>query len=160
MMRIAALLLVFTLAGCSTPGPPLPEEWKGRDLRQPGWTNTTLQPEWTLVLEYPLSSGSELDWDWFTQGQRQLYFQVVYMQGKQPQKMVARHLDQDKAGISAPQSGVYQVIWMNDSIFDAAFTWKAREGYSQKLYPPNEGPGCLILANSMPCIAGASNGSP
>lgn len=153
MMRLSAALIAFALAGCSDPGPPLPEEWKGRDLRQPGWTNTTLQPEWTLVLEYPLSSGSELDWDWFAHGQRQLYFQVVYMQGQQPNKMVARHFDQDKGAISAPQSGVYQVIWMNDSVFDAPFTWKAREGYSQKLYSPNEGPGCLTMATTAPCLA-------
>ena len=153
MRALTAMVVGFSLAGCPDPGPPLPEEGKGRDLRQPGWTNTTLQPEWTLVLEYPLSSGTELNWDWFVHNERQLYFQVVYMQGKEPQKMVARHFDQDKSQISTPQAGVYQLIWMNDAVFDATFTWKAREGYWQKMYPPNEGPGCLLLAATKTCLA-------
>lgn len=149
---LVALALAILLAGCSDAGAPLPPEWKGRDLREAGWTNTTLEPEWSLVLEYPLSSGSKLDWDWFTQGERPLYFQVVHMQGQQPNKMVARHFDQDTGEISAPQSGVYQVIWMNDGFLPMNFTWAAREGYSQRVYPPNEGPGCLTMARGVPCI--------
>lgn len=152
MMRLVCLLIAAALAGCTESGPPLPEAWKGRDLREPGWTNTTLQPEWSLVLEYPLSAGSKLDWDWFAHTERPLYFQVVYMQGQQPQKMVARHFDQDKGEISAPQGGVYQVIWLNDAFLDANFTWKTREGYSSKTYPPNEGPGCLLLAATDSCL--------
>ena len=152
-LRLVAVLAAAALAGCMDAGPSLPEEWKGRDLRKPGWTNTTLQPEWSLVLEYPLSSGTELDWDWFVQNERQLYFQVIYMQGKQPQKMVARHFNQDKGQISTPQAGVYQLIWMNDSYFDVNLTWKAREGYSSRMYPPNEGPGCLTMTAATPCLA-------
>jgi hypothetical protein len=152
LSRLLALTIALALAGCADPGQPLPPEWKGRDLREPGWTNTTLQPEWTLVLEYPLSSGSKIDWDWFAHNERMLYFQVVYMQGQQPYKMVARHLNEDRSEFSAPQGGVYQVIWMNDAVFDATFTWKAQEGYSQRLYPPNEGPGCLLMAASDACL--------
>lgn len=148
----AALLVAFALAGCTAPSEPLPAEWNGRDLRQPDWTNTTLQPEWSLVLEYPLPAGSTLDWNWFTQNERMLYFQVVQVQGQQPNKMVARHLAEDDSALTTPQSGIYQVIWMNDSVFDASFTWKAREGYSHKLYPPNEGPGCALLLEAEACL--------
>ncbi|MFA5945054.1 MAG: hypothetical protein WC876_11390 [Candidatus Thermoplasmatota archaeon] len=149
MMRLpAALALVLStaMAGCGAPEAPLPPEWRGRDLEQPGWTTSTLEPEWTLVLEYPLSSGSQLDWNWFTQvEQRQLYFQVVRIEDGEPVKIVARHASEEASQLTAPKAGVYQVFWMNDAFFATNFTWQAREGYSQRLYPPNEGPGCLMM---------------
>ena len=151
-LALMVLLLPVTLAGCSQ-DEPLPAEWRGRDLREPGWGNTTLDSEWTLVLEYPLSSGATIDWNWFTEAeQRGLYFQVVKMEGNRPVKMAARHVSEEESQLTAPTGGVYQIIWMNDGFLPVNFHWKAREGYSQRMYPPNEGPGCLMMAASMPCL--------
>lgn len=149
MKAPAAILITAILAGCTEASEPLPPEWKGRDLRQPGWTNSTLPPEWSLVLEYPLSGGTKLDWNWFSHNEKILYFQVLQSQGQQQaKKMVARHFAEDDSSVTTPQGGVYQIVWMNDSIFDVTLTWKAREGALQKMYPPNEGPGCVLLAAS------------
>lgn len=146
------VLLSAVLAGCSDGPEPLPPEWKGRDLRQPGWTNTTLEPEWTLVLEYPLPSGAELDWNWFTADERPLYFQLVRMENNQPVKMFGRHSAEEDASITTPKPGAYQLIWMTDAFFPQSFTWTAREGFSQTLYPPNEGPGCQVETRSANCL--------
>ncbi|MHB1260139.1 MAG: hypothetical protein ACYC2H_00340 [Thermoplasmatota archaeon] len=140
-------IVAIILAGCGGPeSPQLPEAWRGRDLREPGWTNTTLEREWSLVLEYPLGSGAVLDWDFVTEAEgRQLYFQVVHMEGTRSSRMVGKHVSEDLGSVTTPTSGVYQVIWMNDGFFPVSFNWAARDGYSIKTYPPNEGPGCLAL---------------
>lgn len=140
------LIMASALAGCSgESGPQLPAEWRGRDLRQPGWTNTTLQPEWTLVLEYPMSSGAELEWDFFTLDGKYVYFQLLKQEGgRTPTKLAGRHSVEEKDSILAPSSGVYQIVWMNDAPFEQSFTWRTSEGYSQRMYPPNEGPGCMF----------------
>ena len=157
MNRTAGILLVVlpvALAGCSDGETHLPPEWRGRDLREPGWGNVTLEAEWTLVLEYPLSSGAKVEWDWFTEAeQRGLYFQVVLMEGNRPVKMVARHVSEEESSMVAPKAGVYQVIWMNDGFLPVNFHWKASEGFSQRTYPPNEGPGCVLLTWTDACLA-------
>ena len=140
------VLLCVAVAGCSgETGPDLPPEWQGRDLRQPGWTNTTLQPEWTLVLEYPMSSGADIKWDFFTLDGKYVYFQLLKQEtGRAPTKMIGRHSTEEKDKLTTPAAGVYQIVWMNDSPFEQSFTWRTSEGYSQRTYPPNEGPGCMF----------------
>lgn len=141
---VAVLASALLLAGCYGPDKRLPPEWKGRDLTKPGWTNTTLQPEYTLVLEYPKESGDKIAWDFLT-ANGYVYFQVLKSEGKASTKLVGRHADDEKDSLTTPSAGVYQIVWMNDAPFPLSFTWQTSEGYSQRLYPPNEGPGCTIL---------------
>lgn len=145
-MKTIAILAAILLAGCSNPGPTLPPEWHGRDLNQPGWTNTTLPSENSLVLEYNLAAGAKLSWDWFTNDPGYLYFQVVKVEGKQTIKLVGKHSQDEVGHLNVPSSGVYQIIWMNDDpIRTTTFIWTASEGASQRNYGPGEGPGCLLL---------------
>ena len=54
-MRALLVIAVLALAGCNGPSggtEPLPAEWRGRDLRQAGWSNVTIEPGWTHGVEY------------------------------------------------------------------------------------------------------------
>jgi hypothetical protein len=146
-LLVLALLLGSVLAaGCGGPGQDLPPEWRGHDLRQPGWQNGTLAAGWTMGLEYVWSSGQRVSWDWFTGDRAILYFQVVHMQNGQPQPMVGQHRDNSTGSITVPQGGAYQVIFRNEGSANAALWFKVPEGYSQRLYPPGAGPSCFFLA--------------
>lgn len=149
VVLVLGLIMPF-LAGCDQPAADLPVEWKGRDLRKPGWTNSTLATEWSLVLEYPLPSGAQLHWDFFTQDGAYAYFQVVRVEGK-PVSLVGKHSEDDASSLTTPKAGVYQVVWMNDGYLPLNFTWSASEGYSQRTYPPGEGPGCVLLLRASSC---------
>jgi hypothetical protein len=142
---VAAIAVVLLLSGCSSPVPEYPPEWKGRDLTKPVWTNTTLEPDWSLVLEYPLPGSAKLAWDWFTNSSGYAYFQVVKMEGKQADQMVAKHSQDEAAFLTTPTAGVYQIIWINDGFMPMDLTWDTSEGYSERTYPPGEGPGCVFL---------------
>lgn len=145
-LAIVALLLASVLAaGCSQGSRSLPPAWKGRDLTQPGWANGTLRVGWTFTLEYVWSSGTTVQWDWLTNGTTILYFQVVRMENGQQVPLVGQHRDQSSGRLTVPQGGQYDMIFRNEDVADAAFWYKVPEGYSPKLYPPGEGPGCSLV---------------
>jgi hypothetical protein len=144
LLAVALLLASVLAAGCSAPGEPLPPEWKGRDLREPGWANGTLQTGWTMGLEYSWPSGQSVQWDWLTTDGKVLYFQIVRMEDGQPQAMVGQHRDNSTGRITTPVSGAYQLVFRNEGFSDAALWYKVPEGYAQRLYPPGQGPSCFI----------------
>jgi hypothetical protein len=146
--RLAVLLLLLGLvlaAGCAAPSKPLPPAWKGRDITQPGWANGTLRTGFTFVLEYVWSSGTSVQWDWFTEGRVILYFQVVRMENGQQVPLVGQHRDNSTGRLTIPQAGQYDVIFRNEDVVDAALHYKLPEGASTRIYPPGEGPGCTIV---------------
>jgi hypothetical protein len=144
-LAVLALLLGAALAGCSDAGQPLPPEWKGRDLRQPGWANATLQAGWTLGVEYVWSSGQPVQWDWLTEGKPVLYFQVMRMENGQGQTLVGQHRDNSTGRITVPVGGQHEVLFRNEGFAEAKLWYKLPEGGILRMYPPGQGPGCFFL---------------
>ncbi len=145
---VAALLVAGTLlAGCGAPpGPALPAEWQGRDLRKPGWQNVTIESGWSLAVEYaPWPAGTRVAWDWFTTPDQYLYFQLVRDTGSGPVKVFARHATQEAGSATISQPGAHQFVWVNDFIGPITLTVLVPEGGRNIAYPPGEGPGCLLL---------------
>lgn len=145
----AAVVLVaaLMLSGCSgEKADPLPAEWQGRDLRQGTWLNASIEPGWSLALEYPpWTAGTKIAWDWFTTPDQYLYFQLVRTENGQPVKLFARHATQEAGSATIPQSGTHQFVWVNDFLRPIQVTVQPPEGSQQRFYPPGEGPGCLLL---------------
>lgn len=149
---VAAILVASTaLAGCgSSPGPELPPEWQGRDLRKPGWQNVTIEAGWSLAIEYaPWSAGTRVAWDWFTTPDQFLYFQLVRSTDGGPVKLFARHATQESGGATIPQAGAHQLVWVNDFVAPITLSVLAPEGGRNIAYPPGEGPGCLLLGSGL-----------
>lgn len=159
-MRSAAILVALLLAGCSTPSggkEPLPEEWRGRDLREPGWTNVTLEPGWTYALQYQWPSGQKAAWDWVVLGPvlsrdpvwtPYIHFQLVRAQGSSWQAVVAHDAQEGKDSRTMAQAGTYQIDWMNEFTQPIQLTYKAPTGGTVIQYPPGQGPGCLFQATA------------
>lgn len=146
-----ALLGVATaLAGCSGDGgEALPPAWHGRDLREAGWQNHTIDPEWTLAFEYHLGSGANVRWDWFTPQDKMLYFRMVRMEGETPQRIFDRHAYEDKGSALTPSAGTYMLLLINDGAPAVDVTIRPPEGGLRRTYPPGEGPGCVFFATGV-----------
>ena len=147
---LALLLGSVVAAGCADPGESLPPEWKGRDLREPGWANATVVRGWTMGLEYVWSSGQAVEWDWLTNGTTVVYFQVMRMDGDRPQTLVAQHRNNSTGSITVPQAGAHQVFFRNEGFWDAQVWYKLPEGAALRFYPPGQQPDCFYLALA-PC---------
>lgn len=165
---LAALLLLGPLlAGCSDGGDggrtPLPPEWRGRDLREPGWSNQTLEGGWTVAFEYHWPAGKRVAWDWVvvapvfeTQPVRTVYahFQLVRMEGSTARPIVAEDGDQGAGERTIVQTGTHQLDWMNEWTEPVTIAVKVPEGAQRILYPPGEGPGCLVTGRTTnSCLA-------
>lgn len=155
----AFLLLGPLLAGCSGGDDggrvPLPPEWRGRDLREPGWANETLQPGWTLAFEYQWSAGKRVAWDWVvvapvfeTQPVRTAFahFQLVRMDAGGARPLAAQDADQGDGERTIVQAGTHQLDWMNEWTQPVTVAVKVPEGAMRIQYPPGQGPGCLTTS--------------
>lgn len=151
-LAVLALLLGSVLvAGCGEDADePLPPEWKGRDLREPGWSNVTLPKGWTMGLEYVWSSGYPVQWDWLTEGDAYVYFQVLRVEEGQSRTLVAQHRDNSTGRITIPVGGAHQVLFRNEGFAQARLWHDMPEGGIQRIYKPGEEPGCFLLA-AAPC---------
>jgi hypothetical protein len=145
-LAVLALLLGSVLAAGCSGGESLPPEWKGRDLREPGWRNETVRAGWTLGFEYVWSSGRQVEWDWITEGRLMVYFQVQRMEGGQAQSLVAGHGDQGAQAITVPASGQYYILFRNEGAVDIPVWYNLPEGAIRRLFPPGEAPDCFFLA--------------
>lgn len=150
MPRVAALALVVAclLAGCNAPSggsEPLPEAWRGRDLREPGWFNETVPAGWTLVLEYEWSSGTRIHWDWVSLEQKFIHFQVVRMQDGKAARPALHWMDalDDQGQATVVQGGTHQYGWVNEYWQPIPLAIKVPPGYTERLHPPGQGPGCV-----------------
>jgi hypothetical protein len=153
---VALLAAALLMAGCSDPAPrePLPDEWRGRDLRQPGWVNETLQPGWTLALEYQWSAGKRVDWDWVVTAPVQardpvftafIHFQLVRFEADgSPRAIVANDAQEGAGERTVTQGGRHQVDWMNEFNRTITLAYQLPAGGTRILYPPGQGPGCLF----------------
>ena len=161
-----ALLLAVTLAGCSGGDggrAPLPEAWRGRDLRKGGWANQTLEPGWTLGVEYTWSSGTQVSWDWFVHEAIFAHFQLVRMDAPGGPRVVVS-CDAQQAPCPPAQSfpesrrivdaGVHQIDVMNEYYGAVTVAYTVPAGGTMRLYAPGEGPGCLYSpGRSSACLA-------
>ncbi len=150
-LAVALLLLVPLLAGCSGGGDeghePLPAEWRGRDLRKPGWVNETVQPGWTLAMQYDWSGGTRVAWDWFVYEPIFAHFQLVRMQGSDPstaQPVAASDAQEGEGERTVVQSGTHQIDWMNEFSQPITIAHKVPSGGTRIQYRPGQGPGCLF----------------
>ncbi|MHB1260720.1 MAG: hypothetical protein ACYC2H_03290 [Thermoplasmatota archaeon] len=141
---LAGLLFAgLVLAGCSgSDGRELPAEWRGRDLTEPGWASTTIQPGWGLAVEYVWSSGTAVEWDWFVNGSAVLHFKVVRMQDGQARTLLSLFGNESAAGLTVPQAGAHQLLWRNEGSREVPFSYKVPEGGLLRSYSPTEGPDC------------------
>lgn len=173
----AFLLLAPLLSGCSGGDDggraPLPPEWRGRDLREPGWANETLPSGWTVALEYDWSAGKRVTWDFvvlapvFNRDPVRtafVHFQLLRMDGGTPRPLVAQDADQGEGERTIVQSGVHQVDWMNEysGPEPVVLAYKVPDGARVIRYPPGEGPGCLATTgrSSDPACLGWPSGLP
>lgn len=154
---LAAFLLLVApaLAGCSGGDggrEPLPAEWRGRDLRQPGWVNETLQAGETLALEYQWTSGKRVAWDWVVVAPVQsrdpvftayVHFQIVRMDGGDARPLVAHDAQEGEGERTIVQAGTHQIDWMNEWTQPVTIALLAPDGARRIVYPPGQGPGCL-----------------
>jgi hypothetical protein len=135
---LAALVL---LAGCSGPSGPKP-----RDYSEPGWQEATLQPGWTLDLEYVLSSGQKLRWDWATDDGRILHFQAIAFDERGQSRSLyigQAYLNESVGELTVPKGGRYDLTWLNEGRVAVTVHYRVSEGHlPPKLWPPGEGPGC------------------
>lgn len=161
MRGVASLALVLLMAGCSTPPAqePLPEEWRGRDLRQPGWVNETLQPGWTLALEYDWSSGTRVAWDWIVFEPIFVHFQILRDDPDGVEALVAHDAQEGKGERTIVPGGRHEIDWMNEFPRPVTIAHHVPAGYAKVLYPPGQGPGC-IFAPGAAAVADACLMSP
>jgi hypothetical protein len=141
------LLAGVALAGCGDGGGrPLPADWRGRDLTEPGWANGTLKPGWGLGLEYVWPAGAEIEWDWFVNGSGVLHYQVVRVEQGQAQPLLSRFGNESTAGLTVPRAGAHQILWRNEGYLDVRFWYKVPEGHgTPRLYSPTQGPDCTVV---------------
>jgi hypothetical protein len=144
---VAWLALALLVAGCSDPPAkePLPEEWRGRDLREPGWENETVPPGWTLAMEYDWPSGKRVEWDWIAIEPIFVHFQLVRFEANgQARALVAHDAQQGEGQRTLAQGGRHQVDWMNEYSEPVTIWHHVPSGGTRILYPPGQGPGCLF----------------
>lgn len=160
------LLLGIALAGCSGGGggssEPLPPEWRGRDLRKPGWANVTVQPGWTVGVEYTWSTGTKVAWDWLVFEPVYVHFQLVRMDAQGgPRPLVANDAQEGQGERTLTEGGVHQVDWMDEWNKPVTIAYKVPAGGQVKTYPPGQGPGCLYSpGRSDACLAPHLPGPP
>lgn len=140
-MKLLAALAVacFVLAGCSS-AKPLPPEWKGRDLDEPGWNNLTIRANWTYSMEYYLPTGRTLTWDWVAMTDGYLYFQLA--RNGQTAPLRSGHGNEGKGSFTTTSTGVYILSWGLDGLPDTVLWHNLPEGGAPQHWPPGEGPAC------------------
>lgn len=155
-----ALLAATALAGCGGPGggqEPLPPEWRGRDLREPGWVNETLQPGYTVAYEYEWSAGKRVDWDWVVVAPIQqrdpvftayVHFQLVRMDGETPKPLAAYDAQEGQGERTIVQSGTHQMDVLNEWTQPVTVAVKFPAGAERIVYPPGQGPSCVYSPGS------------
>ncbi len=149
-----ALLVGPALAGCSGGGgggrAPLPEEWLGHDLREPGWQNVTLQGGETVAFEAHWNAGARVKWEYVTTAPQPppfLHFQLVRMECNDvgtARPLVSEDARDGTGERTVVQSGTHQLDWMNEWTQPLTVAVKVPSGTTMILYAKGEGPGCLF----------------
>lgn len=155
-MRALAVVALVLLAGCTSPATgrePLPAEWRGRDLNESGWVNTTIQPGWTHGVEYQFAGGQKVAWDWVVIAPIQqqdpvftayVHFQLVRQEGSSWRALAAHDAQEGKDARTIVQAGTHQIDWMNEWTEPVTVAYKVPPGGSVRNYQPGQGPGCLF----------------
>lgn len=130
---VVPLLLLWLLPGCAEPG------GSDGDARPPERV-ATLEPGWSLDLEYVLSSGAALAWQYSASGP--VYFQFMNVEGGQPYPLAAEHATEGSGERTAPRAGRYDLVWQNDGLVAVTLRYRAPEGAIVTSWPPGEGPAC------------------
>ena len=131
---LALALLGPALAGCSGGAPPA----------EPEWVEVTIPGRQMLDLEYTLSSGTPLAWLWESEGT--LAFQALYVEGASAYPLASEYGSRGSGERTAPQSGRYDLTWDNQGPGNVTLRFIVADGYTQRTWPPGQGPGCAPLA--------------
>lgn len=140
-MRVPALVLLLlpaALAGCTSGG--------GQDgPAESEWVEIVVPARQMLDLQYTLSTGAELAWDWETLGGERMPFQALYVDGANAYPLASEYGPRGEGERTAPQSGRYDLTWDNQGFGNVTVRFRVTEGYTHRLWPPGQGPGCAPL---------------
>jgi hypothetical protein len=139
---IAVAVASLLVAGCTSSGPALPPEWKGRDLNEPGWQNTTIRPGWSFSLEYNWPAQREVAWDWVVPNGTNLTFTLSRMSGSFAFPIHSSYGSDGQGTYTTRVDGVYFLVWDGDRQPETKLHFKAPEGARRAEWPPGTGPGC------------------
>lgn len=138
-MRLLSLLgllaLAPALAGCAGTPPPA----------EPEWVEVVVPGRQMLDLEYALSSGAVVAWEW--EASSPIPFEVLYVHpdGKATRMASEFPSTSSEGERTAPQAGRYDLTWDNQGRDNVTVRFVVSDGYTQRTWPPGQGPGCAPL---------------
>lgn len=136
---LAIALMPLAVPGCSEEA-----------AEAPRWTEVVVPARQMLDLEYTLlSSGTPLAWQW--QSNASVAFQVLYVEGASAYPFASEYGLAGEGERTTPREGRYDMTWDNRGDTGLTVRFIVRDGYTQRVWPPGQGPGCAPLLLGQVC---------